>query len=418
MNQFDSNQQQQQENVRKTGRKSTVLTLLAIILILFSALAAGAYIVKSTPKAKRQKPVKQAPLVQTQPLVETIEQIQVNAMGSVIPAREVNLKSEVSGRVIATSKNFELGSQIANNEKLLLLEPADYQLAVAQTESNVAEAAYNLAIELGNQEIARQEWELYDNKDSASQQDRDLALRKPHLVKAQSEYKAAQAELTQAKLNLERTIMFAPFNAMIIDKEAETGSYLPAQGTVATLVATDSYWIQVSIPVDRLSWISIPQQKGDQGSVVQIRSGGKVRIGTVHKLLGDLEENGRMARLIIEVNDPLELKKTAEKRKPLLLGEYVRVEIDGKMLDNVISIPRTSLHNGDQLWLLDEQQQLQISHANVIWRDNERVLLSNNVPQGMQLITSNLSTPIAGMQLRKEGPNLALNITDQESGHE
>jgi RND family efflux transporter MFP subunit len=417
MNTTDSTKQTPNK-IRNHGRKSTFLTLLVIALILVSALAAGAYIIKSTPKASRQKPLKEAPLVTTQQLEGTIEQVRVSAMGTVIPASELNLKTEVSGRVIAVSKQFDLGSRVTRGERLLLLEPADYQLAIAQTESKVAEAAYNLSIEQGNQEIAQQEWELYDNKSNASEQDRELTLRKPHLIKAQAEYKSAQAELAQAKLNLERTILYAPFNAMVITKSAEPGSYLSAQDSVATLVDTDRYWIQVSIPVDRLSWIQVPQNNDDQGSIVQISDGNNQKMGTVYKLLGNLEESGRMARLLVKVIDPLDLKKPIEERNPLLLGEYVRVEIDGEMLDNVISIPRSSLHNGDQLWLLDQQQQLQITHADVIWRDNDRVLLNNNVTQGMQLITSNLSTPVTGMQLRTDATKLALNRTNQESSHE
>ena len=403
---------------KKIGRKSTVLTLLAIVLILTSALAAGAYIVRSAPKANRQKPVKEAPLVTTGVLKSSLEQVTVSAMGTVIPARELSLQTEVSGRIIRVHNSFELGSRIGLGDKLLMLEPADYQLAVAQAESKVAEAAYALAIEEGNQEIAKQEWGLYDGRDTASEQDRKLALRKPHLLKAQAEYNAAKAELMQAELNLQRTVLYAPFNALVTAKTAEPGGYLSAQENVATLVSTDRYWVRVSLPVDRLSWIEVPQQTGEQGSMVQISAGDKQKLGTVCKLLGNLEEQGRMARLLVEVDDPLDLKKPINQRQPLLLGEYVRVKIDGKFLSDVISIPRSALHDGDQVWLADEQQALQIKKVEVLWRDNDRVLLRNALPKNTQLVTSNLSTAVSGMQLRLEEPKLPLTATKQESADE
>ncbi len=401
---------------KRNGRKSTLLTLLVISLILATALASGAYIVKSAPKANRQKPVKEAPLVTTNVLESSVEQVRVNATGTVIPASELNLQTEISGRVVGVHKNFELGSRVSYGDKLLMLEPADYQLAVTQAESKVADAAYALAIEEGNQDIAKQEWELYDGRETASEQDKELALRKPHLMKAQAEYRAAKAELVQAELNLQRTVLYAPFNAQVITKTVEPGGYLSIQESVATLVATDRYWVQVSLPVDRLSWIKVPQQTGEQGSVVQISAGGKHKIGTVSKLLGDLEGQGRMARLLVEVLDPLDLKKPEEKRQPLLLGEYVRVEIDGKLLTDVVSIPRSALHDGDQLWLLDAQQQLQITTAEVVWRDSERVLLRNSLPGNSRLVTSNLSTAVSGMQLRLKEPKLAMRT--QENSHE
>lgn len=406
------------EKTENPGRKSTLLTMLAILLILVSAVAAGAYIVKSAPQAARQKPAKEAPLVTTTALESSLEQVRVSAMGTVIPARELTLKTEVSGRIVGIHKGFELGSHISSGDKLLALEPADYQLALAQAQSKVAAAAYELALEEGNQDIAQQEWELYDGRVSASEQDRDLALRKPHLFKAQAEFRAAQAEQVQAELDLQRTVLSAPFNAQVIAKTAEPGGFLSAQDSVATLVDTDRFWVQVSIPTDRLNWIEIPQQPGEQGSVVQVSVGGKQKLGSVHKLLGDLEENGRMARLLVEVSDPLDLTKPAEQRRPLLLGEYVRVEIDGKLLADVVSIPRSALHDGDQLWLADSEQRLQIATAEVLWRDSDRVLLRNTLPGGTRLVTSNLSTAVTGMQLRLEEPKLALNETNQERGHE
>ncbi|SEA79293.1 RND family efflux transporter, MFP subunit [Desulfuromusa kysingii] len=390
-------------NAKKRGYKSTLLTLLVICIILISAVLAGTFLVKTAPKANRVKPVKEAPLVTTMPLAPTLEQVTVSAMGTVVPANELSLKTEVSGRIIGVHDSFELGSQINRGDKLLVLEPADYQLAVVEAESQVADAAYALAIEQGNQEIAQQEWELYDDRDSASEQDRELALRKPHLLKAEAEYRAAKATLAQAQLDLQRTTLYAPFNSLVTAKSVETGSYLSAQESVATLVGTDHYWVQVSLPVDRLSWLEIPHKAGGQGSAVLITAGDKQKVGTVSKLLGDLADEGRMARLLVTVEDPLDLKKPAEQRQPLLLGEYVRVEIDGKMLADVISVPRSTLHDGDQLWLLDEEKQtLLIKTVEVLWRDSDRVLLRNNLPEKTQLVTSNLSVAVDGMQLRPE----------------
>lgn len=407
--------------ITKNGRKSTLLTLLAILLILATAIAAGAYLIKSTPKANRQKPLKLAPLVTTKPIESQLQQVRISAMGTVIPASELNLRSEVSGRIIAINKGFALGGRVNSGDQLLMLEPADYQLAVAQAQSTVATAAYALAIEEGNQEIARQEWQLYDGKETASDQDRNLALRMPHLLKAQAELHAAQAGQAQAEINLKRTVIYASFNANIVRKSAEPGGYLTAQDSIATLVSTDHYWVQVSIPVDRLVWLDIPQQQGEQGSMVEITtSGGKRKLGSVDKLLADLEENGRMARLLVKVNDPLDLNNPAEQRQPLLLGEYVRVEIDGQLLSDVISIPRSALHDGNNVWLADNQQRLQVTAAEVVWRDSETVYLKNNLPAAGQLVLSNLSTAADGMQLRVEEPRLALQeqAQPQEISHD
>jgi RND family efflux transporter MFP subunit len=401
MNNSVNNQPAPAEGKRiSAGRK--ILTLVIIILIIGVALLVGSTIIKTAPKPMRKQPVVQAPLVEFKPMAASREQVIVEAMGTVVPAREMSLKSEVSGRVVKLDKNFELGNQVAKGENLVFIETADYELAVAQAQSQVAQAAYDLDIEMGYQDIAVEEWELYDNKDGASQEDQNLALRKPHLVMVQAEYEAAKAELAQAKLDLQRTVISAPFNATVIAKEVELGSMLSAQETVATLVATDSYWVQASIPVDRLKWIDIPSGDGTKGSRVKVTAGDKQKIGRVYKLLADIEESGRMARILVEISDPLDLKRPAKERQPLLLGEFARVEIEGHFLDNVISAPSSALHNGNQVWLLDDEDKLEIDAAEVIWRDSNRVLLTNSFAEGAKLITSNLATPVAGMSLRTE----------------
>jgi RND family efflux transporter MFP subunit len=405
MNRYENSQSAPAGAMKSSGTRK-LLILVLVILIIGVALFVGSSIIKTAPKPMHRKPVVQATLVDLQPLAASSEQVVVAAMGTVVAARELSLKSEVSGRVIEICDAFELGSQVAKGEQLVSIEPTDYQLAVAQAQSQVAQSAYDLDIEMGNQDIAVQEWELYDNKDGASQQDQDLALRKPHLILAQAEYKAAQAELAQAEINLKRTRISAPFNATVISKEVETGSLLSAQGTVATLVATDSYWVQVAIPVDRLGWIDIPVGNSTMGSSVKIIAGDKLKSGRVHKLLADIEESGRMARLLVEISDPLDLQKPAAQRQPLLLGEFVRVEIAGSVLDDIISVPSSALHNGNQLWFIDEEDKLEIDVAEVLWRDSDRVLLKNTFAKDAQLIISNLATPVAGMQLRREGSAL------------
>ena len=89
------------------------------------------------------------------------------------------------------------------------------------------------------------------------------------------------------------------------------GSQAMPQSDLGTLVGTDAYWVKVSIPVDRLQWVSVP---GSPATIIS--NGGTARKGRVIKLLGDLEEKGRMARLLVEVRDPLALRPGNEGTKP------------------------------------------------------------------------------------------------------
>ena len=108
------------------------------------------------------------------------------------------------------------------------------------------------------------------------------------------------------------------------------------------------------MPIRQLEWIAFPGA-GHPSPVRVIRERGNgepvVRQGTVVELLGDVTQNGRMAQVLVSIVDPLELAQPAQARQPLLLGEYVRVEIEGPELRDVIVVPRNAIREGTRVWV-------------------------------------------------------------------
>ena len=123
-------------------------------------------------------------------------------------------------------------------------------------------------------------------------------------------------------------------------------------------------------------------------------------------MLGDLAAQGRMARVLIEVKDPLGLDGSLKDRKPLLIGDYVRVEIQGRKLDQVFKIPRTALRDNSHIWIADDSQTLKIRKVHPVWRDADIVLLQNDLLQGEQLIVSDLPAAVEGMPVQVGDSNI------------
>jgi hypothetical protein len=155
------------------------------------------------------------------------------------------------------------------------------------------------------------------------------------------------------------------------------------------------------MPVDRLNWIMIPRKAGEPGSKVRIfYRNGTGLTGTVIKLMGELEAEGRMARVLVEVKDPLGLTQAEKTRPPLLIGEYVRMEIEGRQLQNVYRIPRTALRDNASIWLVSDGDKLEIRSVKTLWRDAQSVLLTEGLQPGERLIVSDLPKPVDGMPLQ------------------
>jgi RND family efflux transporter MFP subunit len=397
---MDDQKKQSHEKVNK--RPLTILVRAAICIMLLAGGIAGATYFKNTAKkAKRRPPEKMIPLVQVKEVHPGEHQIIVPVMGSVVPARQVTLKSRVSGEITWIHPEFLEGGLFQARMEILRIDQTDYKLDIIQKESQVAEARYSLKLELGHQDVAKREWELLNEGKDSKELDAELALRKPHLEKARANLEAAEAGLKQAKDNLLRTRIKIPFNSIVRTKNVELGSQVTTQDHLAEMLGTDEYWIEASIPVDRLKWVSIPKNSHDTASLARVfYRGGSIREGRVVRLLSDLESQGRMARILISVKDPLGLKEQNREKPQMLIGEYVRVEIDGNKLDNVYSIPRTALRDDTRVWIVGENHSLDIREVETPWRDAQVVIIEKGLFPGEQIIMSDIPAPVDGMPIR------------------
>ena len=395
---------------------------LAPFLIILVTVSLSYYWLSNKPRAKRKPAHIAAPLVETITPEVSDHQTSLFAMGNVIASQSVNLNARVSGMVISVSENFIEGGFLKKGEPIVEIDPIDFQLAVRQRKSELIKAEFDLKMEMGQQAIARREFELLGSE--LGPQAKELVLRKPHLSTAKAALDAAKAALEQAELDLSRTQPIAPFNAIVTDRNANIGSWISTFSTgtpLVKLVATDTFWVDVSLPLDKLRWIAIPGISSDQGSPVKItyeQAWGPVayRSGKVKRLKAEVEAEGRMAKLIVEVDDPLSQKAANANKPPLMLGTLVRVEIAGKKLSNVISLPDSMLHDGNTLWLMTEQETLDFIEVEPVWNEQRRVYLSaDQLPENARIITTDLATPVKGMRIRTHQQSTATLIENQPS---
>ncbi|MBN2161611.1 MAG: efflux RND transporter periplasmic adaptor subunit [Pontiellaceae bacterium] len=374
-----------------------VFTILICLCLLISAAAISAALIITAPKAEKSDQVKTVPLVETMPLQSSNEILVLEAAGAVLPAEEVILRARINSEVAALHPEFIEGGMVHKNDTLLTLDPQDYELALAQARSSLEQARLALALEKGQQDIARREWAMLDIERTATDDEEALALRIPHLQAREAALEAAEAAYKKAEINLERTQIKAPFNAVVTVRNVNIGSQASVQDILGGIAGTDAFWIKASIPVDRLPLLHIP---GSEVSAVSVS--GAAHRGTVVRRMAQLTKNGRMAQVLIEVDDPLCLTPEKKDIKPLLLGEYVRLSIQGDELQQVFRIPRKALREGDTIWIATAENTLSIRTVNIRWRDSDSLLIDGPIKDGERLIVSALTAPIDGIELQPE----------------
>ena len=368
-------------------------------------LAAGALtvyiLIKTRPHMNRKPPEKMAALVSVKTISPMSDNVIVRGMGTVVASRQVQLHPRISGEIVWVSDNFLDGEKVSAGEHLLTIDPTDYKLQVEIQRSNLAQAQADLELEEGRQAVAKREWQrLQDKFDVGEKIDNSLALRKPQLSQAKARLQAAKVALEKAELDLSRTEVTAPFDCLILSKRVDLGAQVSPQTQLAEITDTGEFWVELLLDVSKLDWIDIPEMNSDKGSPARIVSNvalgnSIVKEGAVLRLLGDLQKHGMMARVLVSVPDPMSVKDGG---LPLLLGSSVHVEITGHRLDNVYKIDRNWLHDGDVIWV-DNDNTLATRKIDIVWRD-ESVVYFNADSDKLIIVTSDLKAPINGIPLR------------------
>jgi RND family efflux transporter MFP subunit len=400
---------------------SLTLRFLLVLAILGLGVGISAYLLMNRPTPKRKPPSSEATLVEVTGVTAGEQSVIVKAMGTVVPTREIQLAAQVGGEIVRINDAIEIslefvpGGHVTCGETLLQIDPKDYQLIVRQRSSDLVRAQCDLQVELGQQSVAKGEYELLG--ETVAKEDRELVLRQPQLDIAKAAVATAQASLEKAELDLARATVAAPFNAVVQTRYVNFGSQVAAGSPLATLVGTDTYWIEVAVPVSRLRWLDIPGAKGSVSIYHEAAWGEEVRrTGRVVRLMADLEPQGRMARLLVEVDDPLALtaKSKADALPPMILGAYVRVEIEGRRLTDVIRVPRIALRDGNRVWVMSPKKTLEIREVTIVWSNDEEITIDSGLASSDALIVSDLAAAVQDMLLRTEADEASPDSGDKK----
>jgi RND family efflux transporter MFP subunit len=296
------------------------------------------------------------------------------------------------------------GGIVQADEKLITIDPRDYEVIVQQQHAQVSLAQKNLKVEQGNQAVAQQEYELLGEVIAA--EDRELVLREPQLASAQAALESAEAALKKAQLDLARCTISVPFNAIIQEKRVDLGATVSLSTPLATLTATDEAWIELKVPTGELQWITIPQRNGQAGSSVKIYNNlawgpNRFRTGRVVRLYGELESKGKLAQLLVAVDDPFCLKPENQDKPKLLIGSFVNAQIEGHVLDAVFSVEWPYLRdNNSAVWIMNDSNELEIRPVEVVFSGPDKAFIREGLTESDRLVLTDIAAPVVGMPLR------------------
>ena len=353
----------------------------------------GAFVLLQSTKAPAEKKDKKVHVPYVSVEAVTVEPLQLVArsQGEVMSRYETFLASEVSGVIVDITPEFVNGGIIKKGELLAQIDPFDYDVRVQQANANLASARAAFIQERAQGQVAEAEWATISNAKPS-----ELGLRKPQQEQALAAVKASEAALTQAKKDLERTEIRAPFDALVRVRSISPGQFVSIGNPLGQLM--DISVAEVRLPVNQGDF-AILKNRGELAEVdFYGQSYGKDTMwkGQIVRDEGMIDADSRMTYLVAQVNDPYGLH-TNKPRLPF--GTYVTADVKGAIVDGV-RIPRRLFVN-KKLPLIKDNT-LRFADVTQLKQDGKFTIVSGGLETGDLLLISTLDAPVEGMAVTWE----------------
>lgn len=377
------------------------------------------FLVRSRPVVESRMPDVPPPLVRTAVAMLDTVRLTVRSQGAVMPRTESALSAEADGQIVFVSPSFVPGGFFERDELLVRLDPRDAELAVTRAAADTARFATALQIEQEEARLAEDEWRRL-----GSGAPMPLVLRAPQLAQARANLEASVAALQQAKLNLERTEIRAPYAGRVRKKNVDVGQFLRRGEALATIYAINYAEIRLPIPDEELAFFDTPMQfRGETARaagppvVISAEFAGRRHRwdGTVVRMEGEIDPMSRMVYAVARVQNPYGRGANPD-RPPLGIGMFIEAEILGKRYPDVAVLPRTAMHGENRIAVIDDENRLRFRRVEILRIASDQVYVQSGIEAGERVCLSALETQVDGMEVRVLESSPSGTVVQEEEG--
>ncbi len=393
--------------------KRLTLLLLKIalpLLLLILGIGGSWWLINHKTQADESKVKKinhEPPTVKVTTAKQEALRMDVSSQGVVEPRTEIALVSEVSGKVVKAHPAFAAGGYFKKGEMLLTVDYRDFEFAVVRAKAAIAEAHKEFLREREEAQQASEEWQALGSGKAS-----DYVLHKPQLKEREAKLTAAQADLSAAKVQLERCRLLAPFNGWVRDKRVSVGQYLNAGEKIAQLYADASAEVRLPIASGQLQFLALPSQDlsvskwPDVTLNVQFGDSEQQWHGRIVRTTSSLDDKNAMLYAIAEV--PYAFRPKIN-QAALMPGQFVKATINGIERHDLLSLPKSALFGGNQVYSVDKDGRLQMHTVELLRNDKDRIIVTKGISQGERIVVDGVDLPVAGMRVKIAGANPVIN---------
>lgn len=366
-----------------------IIPALVIIASIFGAVT----LMATSPQVEPNVPEPVAPTVRVVDIVPQSIQLSVQSQGTVAPNTESELIPEVSGRVIWVSKSLVNGGYFEEGDVLLRLDDQDHRSSLQRAKAALTRAE----AEFQHARFEYRRMQSLEERQLASRSQIENSLRASRVSEATLQ--DARASYAQAARDLERTQLKAPFTGLVRKESVDIGQLVGRGSAVATIYASDQAEVRLPIADRQLAFLNLPVgHRGelplDQQPNVRLSAeyaGRKLEWnGKIVRTEAQIDTSSRMVHVIARVANENQVT-------PLVVGLFVKADIEGVLANDIVVLPRNALRNGGRVLVVDENNKLRFREIETLRLYKDDVLIKAGLEAGERVCISPMQTPIEGM---------------------
>lgn len=345
--------------------------------------------------APRPTPDDYKPLLATVRVIKVkpqAEYLTVTSQGTVEPRSQSELIPEVSGRAVWISPSLVGGGSFARDEVLLRIDDADYRSALVRAEAALKRAGVE-------QDFAADELKRVESlrgKNLTSQQQLDNVRRAAAV--ADANLSESQAAVDQARRDLQRTELKAPFDGLVREEHVDLGQFVTRGQNIGTIYATDYVEVRLPIAADQLVYLGLPLSTRGQipenlrPPVTVAADFGNTRLLWEGELIRAEAEFDARTRMLSGI-----ARLRTDSALPLPVGMFVQAQIRGRRAENIVRLPRSAMRDNNQVMVIDQDNRLHFRQVSILRLEHDDMLVDGGLQAGELVCVSALQTVVEGM---------------------